>query len=146
MHHGSNPVQQIKDTASGAANMFKHEEATMSEMFLQLYESIRTNVSAETYKDASWQEYKINEHGPWWKEALRNEILIVDIDTRIPDGDNELWNSNRMHWANMNAGKDGGMVSASFMNHFLYCKYLESSLEIQVSMPDADSLSPDPRL
>jgi hypothetical protein len=66
IHHGNNPVQQIKDTASDAANsathMFKHEQATMSESFLQLYESIRTNVSAATYKDASGLEYKINEH------------------------------------------------------------------------------------
>ena len=131
INHGNNPVQQIKNTASGAANsatnMFKHEQATMSESFLLLYESIRTNISAETYKDASGQEYKINEHGPWWKEPLRNKILIVDIDTRVPDGDNELWNSDRMDWANMDAEKDGGMVSASFMNHFLYCKHLSNS-------------------
>ncbi|KAF1931144.1 uncharacterized protein M421DRAFT_56970 [Didymella exigua CBS 183.55] len=122
--HGNNPLQQIKDTAGDAANsathMFKHEQLTMSESFLHLYESIRTNISAEAYMDASGQEYKINEQGPWWKEPLRNEILIVDIDTRIPDGDNELWNSERVDWANMNAEKDGGMMSASFMNHFLY--------------------------
>ncbi|KAF3035318.1 hypothetical protein E8E12_004914 [Didymella heteroderae] len=124
IHHGNNPVQQIKDTASGAANsatkLFKHKQPTMSESFFHLYESVRTNVSAATYKDASGQVYEINEHGPWWKEPLRNDILIVDIDTRVPDGDNELWNDDRMVWANMNAEKDGGMVSASFMNHFLY--------------------------
>lgn len=38
IHHGNNPVQQIKDTASGATNsathIFKHEQATMSETFL----------------------------------------------------------------------------------------------------------------
>lgn len=130
IHHGNNPVQQIKDTASGAANgaanMFKHEQEPlgMNEAFLSLYESIRTNVSAPVYKAPNGQEYKINEHGPWWKKPLRNEILIVDIDTRVPDGDNELWNSKRMDWHGMNAEKDGGMVSASFMNHFIYCEYL----------------------
>ena len=129
IHHGNNPVQQIKDTASGAAkgaaDMFKHEQEadmTMNQAFLKLYESIRTNVSAPVYKDPSGQEYKINEHGPWWKKPLRNEILIVDIDTRVPDGNNELWNAKRMDWHTMNAEKDGGMVSASFMNHFLYCQ------------------------
>jgi len=103
--------------------MFKHEQEadmTMNQAFLKLYESIRTNVSAPVYKDPSGQEYKINEHGPWWKKPLRNEILIVDIDTRVPDGNNELWNAKRMDWHTMNAEKDGGMVSASFMNHFLY--------------------------
>ncbi|KAL1592196.1 hypothetical protein SLS59_009852 [Nothophoma quercina] len=124
IHHGNNPVQQFKDTASGAANgaanIFKGEKPTISDSFLHLYESIRTNVSAEVYTDTSGTEYKINEHGPWWKKPLRNEILIVDIDTRVPDGKNELWNNGRMDWKNMDGGKDGGMVSASFMNHFLY--------------------------
>jgi hypothetical protein len=133
IHHGNNPVQIIKDTASGAANgasngpanISKAEKPTTSDLFLNLYESIRTNVSAPTYNDAAGQVYKINEHGPWWKEPLRNKILIVDIDTRVPDGNNELWNADRMDWPNMDAKKDGGMVSASFMNHFLYCKYLK---------------------
>lgn len=116
---------------SGAANMFKHEPSSMSEAFSQLFELIRTNVSAETYKDASGQEYKIQEHGPWWKEPLRSEILIVDIDTRVPDDDNELWNNARMDWASLNPEKDGGMVSASFANHFLYCKYPERASVFQ---------------
>ncbi|KZM24066.1 uncharacterized protein EKO05_0010302 [Ascochyta rabiei] len=124
--HGKNPVQQIKDSASGAASgaasVFKGEKPSTSDLFLSLYESIRTNVSAPTYKDASGQVYKINENGPWWKKPLRNEILIVDIDTRVPDGDNELWNSERMDWLNMTAEKEGSMVSASFMNHFLYSR------------------------
>ncbi|KAJ4361731.1 hypothetical protein N0V95_001624 [Ascochyta clinopodiicola] len=136
IHHGNNPVQQIKDSASGAAsgaaNIFKGEKPTTSDLFLSLYESIRTNVSAPTYRDASGQVYKINEHGPWWKKPLRNEILIVDIDTRVPDGDNELWNEQRMDWPNMSAEKDGGMVSASFMNHFLYCKHLHSEQNLPV--------------
>lgn len=134
IHHGKNPVQQIKDTASdaasGAATYFKGEEPTQSELFVKLYESVRTNVSAPTYKDPSGQEYKINEHGPWWKKPLRNKILIVDIDTRVPDGENELWNKERMDWPNLDAKKDGGMVSASFMNHFMYCKQIQRPLQI----------------
>lgn len=122
IHHGDNPVQQIKDKASGAATYFKGEELTKSDLFVKLYDRIRTNVSAPIYKDSTGQEYKINEHGPWWKEPLSNKILIVDIDTRFPDGSNELWNKDRMDWPSMNSEKDGGMVSASFMNHFMYCK------------------------
>lgn len=146
IRRGDNPVQQIKDTASGAANgaanMFKSEKPTISDSFLHLYESIRTNVSAETYKDTAGIEYKINEHGPWWKKPLRNEILIVDIDTRTPDGENELWNSERMDWQNMNGGKDGGMVSASFMNHFLYCEHTKYSKYIALSTNQRTSSNP----
>ncbi len=147
IHHGDNPVQQIKNTANGAANgavnIFKHEKPTISDSFLHLYESIRVNVSSPTYNDASGQEFKINEHGPWWKKPLRNEILIVDIDTRVPDGDNELWNSERLDWANMDPKKDGGMVSASFMNHFLYCK---AAWHFNAFQKLTSFLSPDPRL
>ncbi|KAG9196881.1 hypothetical protein G6514_003197 [Epicoccum nigrum] len=53
-------------------------------------------------------------------EPLRNESIIVNINTRVPDGDNELWNDKRMDWQNRNAEKDGGMVSAFFINHSLY--------------------------
>jgi hypothetical protein len=126
IHHGNDPVQQLRDTASGAASgaakIFRPKTTTTSEAFLKLYESIRTEVDAPTYKDASGRVYEINEEGPWWKKPLRNEICVVDIDTRVPDGKNELWNGQRMDWKNMSAEHDGGMVSASFMNHFLYCK------------------------
>jgi hypothetical protein len=50
-------------------------------------------------------------------------VLIVDIDTRVPNGPNELWHDGRMNWESLSDQGDGGMVSASFMNHFLYCKY-----------------------
>lgn len=69
IHHGNSPVQQIKDTASGAANgaanMFKHKQKplTVNQAVLSLYESIRTNVSAPVYKAPNGQEYKISEHG-----------------------------------------------------------------------------------
>ncbi len=125
IHHGDNPVQHVKDTAQGAVDGAKkifNKKITTSDAFLALYEPIRKPVAAQSYKDASGREYMINENGPWWKEPLRNEILIVDIDTRVPDGENELWNKDRMNWQNMSAKDDGGMVSASFMNHFLYCK------------------------
>jgi hypothetical protein len=59
--------------------------------------------------------------GPWWSERLHNEILIVDIDTRVPEGANELWNQSRMNWETLSEG-DGGMISASQMNHFLYAQ------------------------
>jgi hypothetical protein len=42
------------------------------------------------------------------------------MDTRIPNGPNELWNSTTMNYEALDASKGSQMVSASLMNHFLY--------------------------
>ncbi|KAJ4373079.1 hypothetical protein N0V83_003370 [Neocucurbitaria cava] len=95
---------------------------TISESFPRLFDSIRYPASEPTYTDAFGKVFDVKEDAPWWKEPLRNEILILDIDTRIPQGRNELWNDGRLNWATMNAKEDMGMISASFMNHFLYAQ------------------------
>jgi hypothetical protein len=126
LHHGSETMQKIKDKAQSAANNMCNNDRplfgkpTISDSFLRLYEAIRYPINAPTYTDASGKVFDVKEDAPWWNEPLRNQILIVDIDTRVPNGPNELWNSARMDWEKLNDEGDGGMVSASFMNHFLY--------------------------
>jgi hypothetical protein len=67
--------------------------------------------------------FEVKEDAPWWYEPHPKDVLIVNIDTRVPDGPNELWHEGRLNWAAMDEGYDGGMVSASFMSHFLYCMF-----------------------
>jgi hypothetical protein len=43
----------------------------------------------------------------------------VDIDTRVPTGENELLNPERLDWENLKT-EGAGMVSNSIMNHYLY--------------------------
>jgi hypothetical protein len=119
-------VEKIKESAKGAANHVCNNDRpvfgnpTIKDSFLRLYEHIRHPIDASSYTDPSGREFEVKEDAPWWTEPLRSEVLIVDIDTRIPDKKNELWNEGRLDWAGMKESGDGGMVSASNMNHFLY--------------------------
>ncbi|KAH8712062.1 hypothetical protein GQ44DRAFT_776259 [Phaeosphaeriaceae sp. PMI808] len=122
----SQTIHRIKESAQSAANNICNNDRplfgnpTISNAFLKLYEAIQHPVDSRIYTDAAKKSFEIKEDAPWWKEPLREQILILDIDTRVPNGPNELWNDGRMDWETMNSGGDGGMVSASFMNHFLY--------------------------
>ena len=129
LHDGSRVVQRLKESAKGAANNICNNDRpvfgkpTITDSFQRLFESIHHPASAPAYTDAFGNVFEAKEDGPWWKEPLRNEILILDIDTRLPQGQNELWNDGRLNWDKMSKSEDMGMISASFMNHFLYCKY-----------------------
>ncbi|KAH7383747.1 hypothetical protein BKA66DRAFT_417531 [Pyrenochaeta sp. MPI-SDFR-AT-0127] len=128
IHEGTKVVEKIKETAKETANNICNNDRpvfgspTISDSLLRLFESVRHSIPASTYTDASGKVFEVKEDAPYWREPLRNEILIVDIDTRVPQGPNELWNDGRLNWEEMAEEGDGGMVSASFMNHFLYAK------------------------
>ncbi|KAF1848822.1 uncharacterized protein K460DRAFT_375593 [Cucurbitaria berberidis CBS 394.84] len=123
--HNTRVVERLKDSAKG--RICDHDRLvfgnpTISDSFQSLFQAIRHPVSAPTYTDAYGKVFDTKKDGPWWKEPLRNEILILDIDTRVPQGKNELWNDGRLNWEAMKEEGDGGLVSASFMNHFLYAQ------------------------
>ena len=84
------------------------------------FQTIKHPIKATKYIDPSAQEFEIASDGPWWHEPLRNKILILDIDTRIPQGPNEVWNDGRMEWEAIKLTRKGSAASASFLNHFLY--------------------------
>jgi hypothetical protein len=128
----SKAIHKIKETAQSAANNICNNDSplfgrpTISDSFRRLYGSILHPISSHTYTDANDKVFEIKEDAdaPWWDRPLGKDVLIVDIDTRMPNGTNELWNEAPLNWEKMmdNNG-DGGMISASFMNHFLYCKH-----------------------
>jgi hypothetical protein len=78
-------------------------------------------VGAQTYRDPYGVEFKVTKK-PVWTKSLGNQILIVDMDTRVPNKTNELLNDEELNWETMDATHSGGMVSAAFMNHYLYGK------------------------
>ena len=87
---GSKVVEKIKESAKEAANDVCNNDRpvfgkpTISDSFLRLYESIRHPIDDPSYTDASGKIHEVKEDAPWWREPLRSEILIVDIDTRVP--------------------------------------------------------------
>jgi hypothetical protein len=96
-----------------------HRASKERTIFAQLYDPIRHPVGAKVYTDAYDNEFRVQDSGPYWKEPLGQSVLIVDIDTRVPQGPNELWNNGSINWETLNE-HNGGMITASQMNHFLY--------------------------
>jgi hypothetical protein len=125
LHGGSKTIHKLKKTAQSAANNVCIGRPTISDSFRRLYGSILHPISSRTYTDVTDKLFEIKEDAdaPWWDAPLGKDVLVVDIDTRMPNGSNELWNEAHLNWETMDQG-DGGMISASFMNHFLYCKSL----------------------
>ena len=122
--HSTGVVERLKETAKETANNICNNDRPVfgKPSFRTLFEAVHHPVSAPAYNDAFGKVFEVKEDAPWWKEPLKNQILILDIDTRVPQGPNELWNEGRLNWEELKGGGDGGMVSASFMNHFLYGK------------------------
>ena len=124
--HGNKIVENLKDQAKEAANNVCNKDRpvfgkpTIGDSFQRLFEEITSPIASDVYIDATGKEYEVREDAPWWKEPLGKEVLIVDIDTRVPNGKNELWSEGRMNWETLKKEGSGGMVSASLMNHFLY--------------------------
>jgi len=58
---------------------------------------------------------------PSWKEPLGRDVLIVDMDTRWPDGDNEIFGKTKLNWENVTGSEGGSMLTASVLNHYMYC-------------------------
>jgi hypothetical protein len=97
-----------------------HSDSKDRTSFAKLYDSIRHPIGADTYIDASSHVFGIHDGGPYWTESLGQNVLIVDIDTRVPQGPNEVWSNGSINWEALESDNDGGMITASQMNHFLY--------------------------
>ena len=126
---GSKVIERIKESAKDTTNHLCNNDSpvfgqsSLGDILFKLYEPIRHPITDSTYTDAAGKIHEVKEDAPWWTEPLKNQVLIVDIDTRIPNKKGELWNEDRMNWEAMSPKGDGGMVSASFMNHFFYGLY-----------------------
>ncbi|KAK5168495.1 hypothetical protein LTR04_006622 [Oleoguttula sp. CCFEE 6159] len=63
---------------------------------------------------------------PIWHKPFGKEICIVDVDTRIPTGINQVFNKSRLDWEKLGDEKfmDAGLgrVSAGVLNHYLYAQ------------------------
>jgi hypothetical protein len=64
-------------------------------------------------------EFKVASN-PSWKEPLGSDVLIVDMDTRWPDGDNEVFGKTKLNWENVTGTEGGSMLTAAVLNHFMY--------------------------
>lgn len=84
-----------------------------------LYAPIVHSVTAKKYVDFAGVEHRI-EGEPHWTKGLGKKVLIVDMDTRIPNGKNGVWNPEAMNYEALDAEDGTQMVSTALLNHFMY--------------------------
>jgi hypothetical protein len=82
---------------------------------------VRHPITAD-YNDVSGTVYKLPAHPPWTK-SLGKRILMVDIDTRLPDKENEIMGKKTIDWEK-HESLGGGLVTNGIMNHYLYGRHI----------------------
>jgi hypothetical protein len=82
-----------------------------------LFESIKHDPTNPEYRDARGQSFFANQ--TIWTQPLGKKLLIVDIDTRVPSGDNQILNPDTLDFEHMEM-KGGGLVSNAIINHYMY--------------------------
>ncbi|KAF1843233.1 uncharacterized protein K460DRAFT_407596 [Cucurbitaria berberidis CBS 394.84] len=117
----------------------RSSKPTLRRTIRSLFRSIRLSPTQPEYHD---EKGNIFPGAPFdkatWKKPFGKRLLIVDIDTRVPTGDNQILNPDKkINWDDLQM--DGaGYVSNAISNHYLYAmihgydyKYYQA-----LSMPD----------
>lgn len=110
------------------------KQASVKDRVASLFGPIRHSLT-EDYIDASGKTFGINSI-PRWREPLKGKVLIVDIDTREPNGNNEMLNPNVLNWERL-VMSGGQLVSGAIMGHYLYCESF-SNQQSQAMLTDAN--------
>lgn len=82
-----------------------------------MFEPIKHDPAVPGYRAAAGQYY-VAENTIWTK-PLGKKVLIVDIDTRVPTGENQILNPDTIDFEHLEMS-GGGLVSNAIMNHYLY--------------------------
>ncbi|OCL01633.1 hypothetical protein AOQ84DRAFT_383528 [Glonium stellatum] len=101
------------------------QSPSLKESIQSLYSSIRLPILAPSYTDPNGTLFELPED-PLWTTAFGKDLVIVDIDTRVPTGFNQIFNEKKMDWEKF--GDDTVMdtnielTSEAVINHFLYAQ------------------------
>ncbi|GAB1312579.1 Nucleotide-diphospho-sugar transferase domain-containing protein [Madurella fahalii] len=113
------PIQAIK---GGASSTHEKERPPLphgfSDLIFELYKPIKLPVTAKSYTDQRGNKFD-NGGREFWTTSMGRDILVVDIDTRNPNGKNELFNPDKIDWETVRAS-GSGLLTVSHINHFIY--------------------------
>ncbi|KAL2135709.1 hypothetical protein VTI74DRAFT_7226 [Chaetomium olivicolor] len=109
----SAPLQTIKD---GASSLYHKDR--FGELLYELYRPIKLPVTARSYTDQRGNVFDTGGRD-YWKKPMGRDILVVDIDTRNPNGTNGIFNAAPMDWETVQAA-GSGLLTISHVNHFIY--------------------------
>lgn len=102
------------------SNVSTTSKPTLRDAIVALFDSIRIDPTYPGYRDSTGS-YFAGGINPSWIEPLRKRVLIVDIDTRVPTGSNEILNPNDIDWESLDMS-GGQLVSNAILNHYLYAQ------------------------
>ncbi|KAL2131180.1 hypothetical protein VTI74DRAFT_5446 [Chaetomium olivicolor] len=116
----STPIQALTEGVSSVVQEDRPHAHDFGNTIFALYEPIKLPVAAKSYTD-QWGNKFDNGGRDYWERAMGSEILVVDIDTRNPNGKNEIFNSDKMNWEAVKAS-GSGLLTLSHFNHFIYSR------------------------
>lgn len=86
-----------------------------------LFKTTKIHPTQHYYRDSKGKYFSgASGNESTWQTPLGKRILIVDIDTRVPTGDNQILDpSKKIDWESLESGGTG-LVSHAITNHYLY--------------------------
>jgi hypothetical protein len=91
----------------------------LRDTILHLFDSIKHDPSNHYYRAPSGKIYEATATKSWDK-PLGKKVLIVDIDTRIPTGKNQILNPDNIDFEQLDMHDGPSLVSNAIINHYLY--------------------------
>ena len=121
LHTGKHHVlKKVTCLTQRRSNVGTAAKPTLRDTIVALFDTIRIDPTYPGYHDSTGKYFEGGSK-PTWTEPLKSKILIVDIDTRIPTGKNEILNPDKLDWQSLDMS-GGQLVSNAVMNHYLYAQ------------------------
>ena len=93
---------------------FNHlSDPRITNILRQLYEPLIPSLRNKVWKDVEGNRFKIKGR-PMYTSPLKNQVLILDVDSRPGYEDGEIGFPGRLNW------RTTGRISAGMLNHYLY--------------------------
>ncbi|KAL6705035.1 hypothetical protein ACN47E_007438 [Coniothyrium glycines] len=93
----------------------------LRDAIVNLFKTIKIDPKQHYYRDSKGKYYT-GAYGneSTWQQPMGGKVLIVDIDTRVPNGENQILDfEKKMDWDSLPSG-GAGLVSHAIINHYLY--------------------------
>lgn len=104
-----------------------------------VFKTIRVDPAQKYYRDSRGKTFTgSSSNTSTWTEPLGKKVLIVDIDTRVPTGDNQILQpESKIDWETLSSSGTG-LVSHAITNHYLYAMIhgYEYRYYQAINMPD----------
>ncbi|KAI8935874.1 hypothetical protein NX059_007389 [Plenodomus lindquistii] len=120
LHQSSQPSEPL-DQSGQPPEPLNQSDDPLRDAISTLFSSVTIDATQKLYRDAEGRHF-IGAYGnsSVWREPLGKKVVIVDVDTRIPTGDNQILNADKkINWAKLESGGIG-LISHAITSHYLY--------------------------